>query len=291
MTNNPPSIMLRLSSILAAAMFVFPLFATAVQADKQTGMQAESHRATYLGNPATRFAPPVKTPDALRRTLQSKAIRSDVEWVARKSGYQGDMADFWRAVQSEPIKALSIPHNTLLPAMSTRKKGKADVLFNVLWVGKQPIDAYEFSFISGERRYRVVTPKACSNFWIEEQQPPPKAELVLSCTSPAEAGEGASVEACCTLTNVGELAEPNAILTMTLPAGTKACCASGDGLDISETSRMTWKLGSLAPGAKRTVCTRYPTLPTGSVTFSASVTAQRAAGISASTETRVRAAK
>ena len=152
MTNNPPAIMLRLSSILAAAMFVFPLFATAVQADKQTGMQAESHRATYLGNPATRFAPPVKMPDALRRTLQNKAIRSDVEWVARKSGYQGDMADFWQAVQSAPSKALSIPHNTLLPAMSTRKKGKADVLFNVLWVGKHPIDPYEFSFISAERR-------------------------------------------------------------------------------------------------------------------------------------------
>jgi len=289
MVNKPPVLMLRLPFFLAVATFVFPLLATDAIADTQTGTQAESHRASHLGNPTTRFAPPVKTPDALRRTLQNKAIQSDVEMVARKSGYQGDMADFWKAVQSAPIKALSIPPNTLLPAMSTRKKGKVDVLFNVLWIGKKPIDAYEFSFISGERRYRVVTPKACSNFWVEEQQPPPKAELALNCTSPAESGEEAPVEACCTLTNIGELAEPHATLTMPFPAGTKACCASGDGLDISDTSRMTWKLGTIAPGAKRTVCTSYPTLPSGTVTFSASATAQRTAGVSASTETRVRA--
>jgi hypothetical protein len=112
--------------------------------------QTEVHRSTRLGNPATRFAPPLKTPEDLRRTLSSDALREDVQQVARMSGYLGDMADFRKAVETAPVKEIAIPPNTLLPAMSTRKKGKVDLLRNVLWAGKKPIDAYEFSFISGE---------------------------------------------------------------------------------------------------------------------------------------------
>jgi len=44
--------------------------------------QTEPHRATRLGNPATRFADPLKSPDDLRRTLTSEALREDVREVA-----------------------------------------------------------------------------------------------------------------------------------------------------------------------------------------------------------------
>jgi len=267
---------------MAAAILALSLPAAAAQ--------TETHRATRLGNPETRFAPPLKTPKDLRRRLLSEALRGDVELVARRCGFNGDMADFLRAAETAPIKEINIPPNTLLPAMSTRKKGRADVLYNVLWAGKKPIDAYAFSFVSGEHRYQVVTPKACSNFWVEEQQPPPKPELGLSCQSPAESSGNSPVQACCTLTNIGELTEPQAILTMPFPSGANTCCASGSGLDVSDTSRMTWKFDNLAPGAKRTVCANFTTLPPGTFTFAASATAQRAAGVSASAETRVQPA-
>ncbi len=143
------------------------------------------HRATHLGNPATRFADPLKTPDDLRRTLQSEALREDVQLVLRMSGYTGGMDDFLRAAAQAPVQALSIPVGSVPPAMSTRRKGRPHLPRNVLWAGKAPIDAYEFSFLSGERRYRVVTPKACSNFWVEEQLPRPRHALDLSCDAPA----------------------------------------------------------------------------------------------------------
>lgn len=267
--------------VLALLSFSLPVFAG----------QPELHRATHLGNPATRFAPPLKTPQDLRRTLLSESLREDVLLVARRSGYNGDIQDLLRAAESAPIKTLSIAPNTLLPAMSTRRKGKVDVLYNVLWAGKSPIDAYQFSFVSGEHRYRVVAPRACSNFWVEEIQPPPKPELSLDCQSPAESTAGKPVETCCTLTNIGELQEPQAILTLPFPAGAKACCASGAGLDLGDTSRMTWKFDNLAAGDKRSVCANFTTLPTGAVTFAASATAQRAAGVSASTVTSVQPAQ
>lgn len=250
--------------------------------------QTEVHRSTRLGNPATRFAPPLKTPEDLRRTLSSDALREDVQQVARMSGYLGDMADFRKAVETAPVKEIAIPPNTLLPAMSTRKKGKVDLLRNVLWVGKKPIDAYEFSFISGERRYRVVTPKACSNFWVEEQLPPPKPELALNCEAPAESAGDALVEVCCTLKNVGELPEPQATLALPYPAGAKVRCVSG-GPDVTDPARLTWKFDNLAPGEKRTVCANFTPTQAGVLAVTASATAQRAAGVSSSRETRVQA--
>lgn len=250
--------------------------------------QDKPHRATHLGNPATRFAPPLNTPEDLRRTLLSEALREDVRLVARRSGYTGDMEDFWRAAASAPVKALSIPPNTLLPAMSTRRKGKADVLYNVLWAGKKPIDAYEFSFISGQRRYRVVTPKACSNFWVEEQQPPPKPELSLNCVSPAESAGDALVEVCCTLTNVGELAEPQAVLALPYPAAAKVRCVSG-GPNVGDPTRLTWTYDNLAPGARRTVCANFTPQQPGALAFTVSATAVKAAGVTGTSETRVQA--
>jgi hypothetical protein len=173
--------------------------------------------------------------------------------------------------------------------MSTRKKGKVDVIYNVLWAGKKPFDAYEFSFVSGERRYRVVTPKACSNFWVEEQQPPPKPELSLDCKSPAESSGDELVQVCCTLKNIGELAEPQALVVLPFPAGAQARCASG-GVDVSDTSRLSWKFDNMAPGEERRFCANFAPQQPGKITFSAWATAQRAAGVTSSSETQVQAA-
>lgn len=271
--------MSRISAFLIASLLAFSMSLAFAQ---------EPHRATRLGNPATRFAPPLKTPDDLRRTLLSESLRDDVQLVARKSGFNGDMADFFRAVKSASVREISIPPNTLLPAMSTRKKGKADVILNVLWAGKKPFDAYEFSFVSGERRYRVVTPKACSNFWVEEQQPPPKPELSLDCSSPAESRGEALVEVCCTLKNIGELNEPQTSVAMPFPAGAKARCASG-GVDVNDVERLSWKFENLAPGEERLFCASFTPLHAGTLTFNAWATAQRAAGVTSSSETRVQA--
>ncbi len=52
--------------------------------------------------------------------------------------------------------------------MSSRKNRKAHALVDVLWAGKKPIDAFAFEMTSNCVRYRVVTPKACGNFWVEE---------------------------------------------------------------------------------------------------------------------------
>jgi len=251
--------------------------------------QAEPHRATHLGNPATRFADPLKTPDDLRRTLLKESLQDDVQKILRMSGYLGDMKDFRHAVANAQISELSIPVGTLLPAMSTRKKGKVDLLRDVLWAGKKPIDAYEFSFISGETRYRIVTPKACSNFWAEEQLPRPQAALTLSCTAPAESAQPNLITLCNTLSNSGELTEPLAMLSLPMPAGAKVKCVSG-GANVSDSAQLTWTYENFAPGAKRTVCATFTPTQPGQVVFRSAAAGKQSESVETRCETSVVAA-
>lgn len=250
--------------------------------------QTELHRSTQLGNPATRFAKPLKTPEDLRRTLSSEALRDDVVTVLRMSEYNGPIEDFLHALANAPIRELSIPVGTVLPAMSTRVKGKPDLLRNVLWAGKKPIDAYEFSFISGEHRYRIVTPKACSNFWAEEQLPPPMPALTLGCESPAVSAKSNLIIVCNTLRNSGELPEARATLSLPMPADAKVRCVSG-GADVSDSARLTWNFTDLAPGASRTVCATFAPLQPGEVVFESAAVGARSAAVNSLCRTRVSA--
>jgi uncharacterized repeat protein (TIGR01451 family) len=247
---------------------------------------AEPHRATRLGNPATRFADPLKTPDDLRRTLLKDALRDDVLKVLRMSEYLGDIEDFRHAAANATIKELSIPVGTLLPAMSTRKKGKPELLRNVLWAGKKPIDAYEFSFISGERRYRVVTPKACSNFWVEEQLPRPAPALALSCTAPAESALPKPITLCNTLANTGDMAETFAMLSMRIPANARVENTTGEanGADGHE---ITWNIRNLAPGAKQTLCATLIPAQSGPLVFKSAAVGNRAASVATQCDSHV----
>lgn len=166
------------------------------------------------------------------------------------------MEDFRAAAANAPIEAVSIPVGSVLPAMSTRRKGKVRLLRDVLWAGKQPIDAYAFGFISGERRWRIVAPKACSNFWAEEALPRPRHALSLSCRVPVCVPQPFIVTHCCTLQNVGDYAEAPARLSMAMPEGAKERCVS-DGADVSDTHRLSWTFDPFPPGAKRTVCATF----------------------------------
>lgn len=272
-----------MSHALAFRMFLAVSLVTGLMAD---ALAAEVHRATRLGNPATRFAAPLKTPDDLRRTLLSEALRDDVLTVLRLSEFNGDFEDFRQAAATAPIQALSIPVGTVLTAMSTRHQGKPRLLRNVLWAGKAPIDAYAFSFISGERRYRVVTPKACSNFWAEEQLPPPKHELALRCEAPAESAKSNLIVSCATLENSGDLPESLAMLSMPMPAGARVKCVSG-GPDVSDSTQLAWKFANFLPGEKRTVCATFAPDQPGRVAFKSAAVGERSAAVTSQCETQV----
>lgn len=247
--------------------------------------RAAEHNATYLGNPATRFADPLKTPDDLRNMLLSPALRADVQQILRQSGYLGDFQDFRDAVAKADIKELSIPPGTLLPAMSTRLKGMPVLLRDIRWAGKKPIEAYEFIFDSQWRRYRVITPKPCSNFWVEEVLPPPAPVLSLACDVPGEQPLPRPLTVCQRVGNSGNIAEPKAVVTLSIPAGAKLASAPGNAEVAAD--RITWNVQNLAVGASQTFCATFVAAQSGPLAFSGMALSDHAAKAESQCASRV----
>jgi len=149
----------KFTALLAAALTLGSMAVT---------VEAQQHRATRLGNPATRFAKPLKKPDDLRVMLRADKMRADVAAVLSDISWPGDVADLDRGAATADVITIQVPTGTRLAFMAARKHGKAYAMRDVLWAGKKPIDAFGFEFSSKCERYRLITPKACSNFWIED---------------------------------------------------------------------------------------------------------------------------
>lgn len=247
--------------------------------------QDAQHRATRLGNPETRFADPLKRPEDLQAMLRSETLRADVDYIARESGFRGNMEDLRRAADVGNIRPLQIPVGKRLPAMSTRKEGKAVLLREVLWAGKEPIDAYEFDFVSDGRRYLVIAPKACANFWVEDRGPVLRAELALRCDAAAEVVLGRSARVCLTLTNTGNASEPRAVLTLPVPAGATFLSATGGGR--LEQGTVVWEWQTLSPGASQEVCVELNTSQIGPLTFDSAASGSRSSQVQSHCSTRV----
>jgi hypothetical protein len=149
----------KFTAILAPALALGVLAVTA---------EAQQHKATRLGNPATRFAKPLKKADDLRVLLRADKMKGDVAAVLSEVGWKGNIEDLDRAAATAEISEFKVPTGTRLPFMASRKNKKPHALIDVLWAGKKPVDAFAFEFSSNCVRYRLVTPKACSNFWLED---------------------------------------------------------------------------------------------------------------------------
>ena len=159
--------------------------------------EAQQHKAIRLGNPATRFAKPLKKADDLRVLLRSDKMKADIAAILNEVAWKGNHEDVDRAAASAEISSVQVPTGTRLPFMASRKNKKPHALIDVLWAGPKPIDAFAFEFSSNCERYRLVTPKACSNFWIEDLgkdtadpkcvAAPPPPPPVVSVSGPGEA--------------------------------------------------------------------------------------------------------
>lgn len=215
--------------------------------------QGQQHRATRLGSPATRFALPLATPEDLRARFQDGKLRPDIASILHQWGWMGNLEDLCGAARTNEISEVTIPIGARMPFMSSRENGQPICLRDVLWAGKEPIKAYAFNCVSNGRRYRCVTPKACSNFYLEDLGPyikrAPALEIV--CAAPAQVLAGRPVEVCLTLFNTGNAPEPKAFITLPIPPGATVRSATEDG--VSSPEQITWEVPDLAPNASKQV--------------------------------------
>lgn len=213
---------------------------------------AERHRATRLGQRETRFAPPLHHPQDLRNRFAEPLLRPDFIEILRQWGWEGDPEDLFRAAATAEITEVQIPVGGVMPFMSARRNGRPVALRNVEWAGREPIQAYAFTFTSNGRRWRCVTPRPCTNFFLEDLGPEPRHALVLECRVPGQAPVGHPVEACFTVRNAGNQPESGLEVALTLPPGVTVARLVPDAV-VAE-GRIRWPLDTLPPEAAAEVC-------------------------------------
>lgn len=245
----------------------------------QTQVQAVQHRATHLGHPSTRFAPPLKSPNDLRARFRDPKLKPDFNSVLVQMNWKGDVEDMHRAAATAEVTEIELPVGTVMPFMSSRENGRPVALREVIWVGDRPVGAYEFFFSSRGRRYRCVTPKPCSNFYVEDLGPePPK--IVVTKTAPAEANLCDPFEVRITVRNTGAVPVTGIRIQDAFPAGLRL---------RDERTSLDMEAGSLEPGQGRELKFLLFAATAGTyVNEGRVVTAEGAVG-SATTTTQVRA--
>jgi uncharacterized repeat protein (TIGR01451 family) len=232
-------------------------------------VHAEQHNATHLGNPATRFAPPVYQTEDLRARFRDEKLWPDIASILHQWGWTGNLDDLLFAAHTNQITEAQIPVHTVMPFMSSREGGKPVCLRNVTWAGKEPISAYAFTFTSKGRRYRCVTPKPCSNFFLEDLGPEPRPVLALDCSVPEKVPINRPVQVCLTVRNTGNLAESLATVGLPIPQGTALIRATEGGM--SDQSSVTWQVADLATNAAKQLCAVFTAQHSGPLSFISTV--------------------
>ena len=231
-------------------------------------VSAQQHRAVRLGYPATRFAPPLSQPEQLRALLTDEKLQADVAAILAQAGWKGNVDDLRRAAATAPITEVELPIGTRMPFMSSRKDGKPIALMDVLWAGDEPISAYAFEFSSNHRRYRCVTPKPCSNFYVVDIGEA-KPDLAIECSEPGQVLAGQRFDVCLTVTNKGTAIGPSATLALQVPA--QVIRIGGVNRTPNAEGCFLWNIDGLPPKTATQVCATFVSRETELAVFTASV--------------------
>lgn len=245
---------------------------------------AHKHRATRLGNPATRFAPTMHSIEDLRDRFRDPKLKPDIASICRQAGWKGDLEDLHYAALNSEIVPFEIPKGEIMPFMSSRKNGKPIALMKVLWAGDEPIQAYAFNFISKGVRYKCITPKPCSNFFIEYVGPA-MSRLSLHCKSPERQFTQRAINVCLTIHNTGQVTESSALVSLDVPAGAVPETATDGGRYTG--GKIEWRLSDLEPGHGKEVCATFIASKPGQLTFPSAVSGSGGGKSQCSTSTKI----
>jgi uncharacterized repeat protein (TIGR01451 family) len=202
--------------------------------------------------------------------------------ILDQAAWTGNLDDLLEAASTVDIAEIEIQPGTTMPFMSSRKHGRPITLMEVLWAGKTPAPAYAFYFSSKGRRYRCVTPKACSNFFVEDLGAP---TLSLLCDSPDEVLAGRPALMCLTLRNQGDGVELNPSVAIDIPPSARLTRIAKGG--VVQGNKVSWKLAGLAPGSERKVCAELVKDDPGALQAAWTATGSLATAVASECETRV----
>ena len=114
-----------------------------------------------------------------------------------------------------------------------------------------------------------MTPKPCSNFFLEDlgPEPTPVPLLALTCSAPPREFTGRAVKVCLTLQNKGDGPEAKTTVALPIPPGATVVSATDGG--VTGLDRVTWEITDLAKNGSKEVCAVFTTERPGRMEFKA----------------------
>jgi hypothetical protein len=137
------------------------------------------------------FGTPLKTPDDLQHMLLLKRLDVETVLADKSTGWTGRLEDLRLAAKTAKLAEITIQAGEGIPWMAERRGCKPRVVKpsnGMVWAGSEPLKAYTLTFISNDREWTLVAPKANSNFWITSVEVAPNCRPTTCATEGVNCG-------------------------------------------------------------------------------------------------------
>lgn len=168
--NNPLRVLFLLAVVALLALGVLTVPAWAQADGCQGGERVRS--VNRWGNPATTFSPqPANTLEDLKSLITK--YRSDIEVVLKRAGWRGNPADLFDTIaNAKPgdgiVNSIAAPQGTEFDWMAFRKRSGPACVKDIVWVGRNPFDAWSIKVESEGYEYTFLMPKQCLNLGVQK---------------------------------------------------------------------------------------------------------------------------
>jgi hypothetical protein len=146
-------------------------------------------------NTAYRFTPPVRTVDALRRTMSRANIQRDLGTLLDQAGLSGVRAEVVRHLTDGTVTPTTIDPGTMMVWMAERRRGRPLIMRPTRWEGRQPFQAHQFEIDDRVNTYIFIVPLDCGNLTLLRQEPSRVAAREREEAARAEAARAATAKA------------------------------------------------------------------------------------------------
>ena len=171
-----------------------PEAAAAAQLRQQAPATPRVQSIRRLGGP-NRFVAPVRTVDALRRSMSRPNIQRDIGLVMEGAGLGSISAEAQRILGQGMVTETTMAPGTTMEFMALRRSGRAGIVRNVRWDGRQAVEGYQFIIDNLSETYTFFVPEVCGNIALVSREPSREAARRAAEAAAAAAAKAAADKA------------------------------------------------------------------------------------------------
>jgi hypothetical protein len=160
-----------LTAALALTILALPLPALAQRGGGAPAQGGERVHVVRRLNTAYRFTPPVRTVEALRRTMGRANIQRDIGTLLQQAGLESLQAEVVRNLTEGTVTRTTVDPGTSMPWMAERRRGRPLIMRPTQWAGRNAFQAHQFEIDDRVNTYTFIVPLDCGNLSLLRQEP------------------------------------------------------------------------------------------------------------------------